>query len=73
MLDTVDDCRSVGTFQNIHDPLEAQEVAAAMLGERLKQEGQRYGTDRLFAQDCIGIDVVSGMGMTICDGSCPEP
>jgi hypothetical protein len=38
VLNTVDDRRSVGAFQDVHDALESQEIGAAMLRERLKKE-----------------------------------
>ena len=65
MLDAVDDRRPVGTFKNIHDPFESQEIGAAMLGKRLKQQRQRHGADRLLSDDRMGIDVMRAVPVSL--------
>ena len=68
VLNAVDDRRLVGTFQNIDDALEPQEIGPAMLRESLKKERERHSLDRLLAQDRIGIHVMLVMRMVLCDG-----
>ena len=43
VLDAVDDGRTVGALGDVDDALQAQEVAAAMLGERLQQQREGDG------------------------------
>ena len=57
MLDAMDHRRPIGALKNVHDALETEDIAAAVLGERFEKERQRHGVDRFAAHDRIGLDV----------------
>ena len=57
MLDAMDHRRPIGAFKNVHNALETEDIAAAVLGERFEKERQRHGPDRFLAHDRIGLDV----------------
>ena len=57
VLDAVQDRRPVGTFCDADDALQAQEIGAAMLRERLEKQRERHGPDRLIAHERIGRDL----------------
>ena len=59
MLDAVDHCRLIRAFEDVHDAFQAQEIAAAMLGERFKKERQRHGPNGFVAHDRESIDIVA--------------
>src|SRR5262245_14529906 len=48
VLDPVDHGRAIGAFGNLHQALEAQQVAAAVLGQRLEEQRQTDRPDRRF-------------------------
>ena len=51
VLHAVDHGRPVGALGDVDDALQAQEIAAAVLGQRLQQQRQGDGVHRLLAQD----------------------
>src|SRR5262252_5494342 len=73
VLDTVDDGGPVRAFQDAHDALESQEVCTAVLAKRLEKERQRHRSDRISADDRIGIDVVTLMRVPIRNGLRSQP
>ena len=62
VLHAVDHGRPVRAFQNVHDAFEAEDVVAAVLGERFEKQRQRRGPDRFLAQDRIGFDLGMDVG-----------
>jgi len=51
VLHAMDHGGTVGALGDVDDALQAQEIAAAVLGQGLEQERQCDGSDRFLAQD----------------------
>src|SRR5947199_4724721 len=57
VLNAVQDCWPVRALRNSYDAFQAQQIGAAMLGERFQKQHQRHRTHRLLAHERIGRDL----------------
>src|SRR5215831_4194238 len=57
VLYPVDYSRLLRTLGDVHNPLEAQQIRAAMLGQCFEKERQRDSLDRLDSHDCKRFDL----------------
>ena len=73
MLDAMNHRRPIGAFKNVHNTLEAENIVAAVLGERLEKERQRHGPDRFLAHDRVGFDVSIVARMRVSMGFLRQP
>src|SRR6185295_7407760 len=73
MLDAMDHRRPTGAFENVYDALKAEDIGAAVLGERFEKERQRHSPDRFPAHDRISLDVGIMASMCVAVGFLRQP